>query len=66
MARSVSIRIADEGIGESLMNHVAAWARDEQLAHLRLAPSPLSTSSYARLGFLPGAVVELDPPRQES
>lgn len=54
------------GIGQSLMSHVVAWARDEQLAHLRLAPSPLSKPFYARLGFFPGAVVELDPPRQES
>ncbi len=54
------------GIGESLMSHVLAWAGDEQLAHLRLAPSPLSQPFYTRLGFLPGAVVELDPPRRES
>lgn len=54
------------GIGEALMNHVVSWARDEQLVHLRLAPSPLSKPFYARLGFLPGAVVELDPPHKES
>jgi len=54
------------GIGEALMNHVVAWASDEQLAHLRLAPSPLSMPFYPRLGFLPGAVVELDPPHKES
>jgi len=32
------------------------------LVHLRLAPSPRSVPFYARLGYLPGAVVELDPP----
>jgi GNAT superfamily N-acetyltransferase len=51
------------GVGEALMNRLVAWARDEQLAHLRLAPSPRSQPFYERLGFLPGAVVELDPPQ---
>ena len=51
------------GIGRALMDELVAWARHAELAHLRLAPSPLSNSFYARLGFLPGAVVELDPPR---
>jgi hypothetical protein len=27
-----------------------------------MAPSPGSTSFYARLGFEPGSVVELNPP----
>jgi GNAT superfamily N-acetyltransferase len=52
------------GIGRALMDEVVAWASEAGLAHLRLAPSPLSESFYARLGFVPGAVVELDPPRQ--
>ena len=35
----------------------------DALIGLRLAPSPRSQSFYERLGFVPGAVVELDPPR---
>ena len=50
------------GVGELLMDEVLAWASREGLAHLRLAPSPLSVTFYARLGYTPGAVVELDPP----
>jgi GNAT superfamily N-acetyltransferase len=50
------------GVGRALMEHLIAWAGAEGLEHLRLAPSPLSKSFYARLGFMPGAVVELDPP----
>ncbi len=50
------------GVGRTLMEELIAWAGRMRLDHLRLAPSPLSMSFYARLGFLPGAVVELDPP----
>jgi GNAT superfamily N-acetyltransferase len=50
------------GVGRALMDELIAWASDERMDHLRLAPSPRSGSFYARLGFLPGAVVELDPP----
>jgi GNAT superfamily N-acetyltransferase len=50
------------GVGQVLMDTIVEWAGGEGLAHLRLAPSPLSQSFYARLGFVPGAVVELDPP----
>lgn len=50
------------GTGRVLMEAVVAWAGAEGLGHLRLAPSPLSRTFYARLGFTPGAVVELDPP----
>jgi GNAT superfamily N-acetyltransferase len=52
----------NEGIGEALMDALVEWAGAAGLVHLRLAPSPLSRSFYERLGFLPGAVVELDPP----
>jgi GNAT superfamily N-acetyltransferase len=50
------------GVGDALLRAVIEWAGDAGLEHLRLAPSPLSTSFYSRLGFRPGAVVELDPP----
>jgi GNAT superfamily N-acetyltransferase len=50
-------------LGQVLMDALIAWAGEQGLVHLRLAPSPLSTSFYERLGFVPGAVVELDPPR---
>jgi GNAT superfamily N-acetyltransferase len=52
----------DAGLGQVLMDEVLAWAGREGLVHLRLAPSPRSVPFYARLGYLPGAVVELDPP----
>ena len=50
------------GVGRALMGELTAWAREAHMEHLRLAPSPLSRSFYARLGFLPGAVVEVDLP----
>jgi GNAT superfamily N-acetyltransferase len=50
------------GLGDALMQHVAAWAWSMGMQHLRLAPSPASTSFYARLGFEAGSVVELNPP----
>ena len=49
------------GIGEALMDHIRRWAAEHGFQHLRLAPSPRSVPFYARLGFVPGAVVELDP-----
>ncbi|MFL6204515.1 MAG: GNAT family N-acetyltransferase [Acidimicrobiales bacterium] len=49
-------------IGEELMERIVAWAGEEGLEHLRLAPSPRSVPFYERLGFRPGAVVERDPP----
>jgi GNAT superfamily N-acetyltransferase len=52
----------DAGFGQVLMRTLSDWAGQQGYAHLRLAPSPLSKSFYARLGFTPGAVVELDPP----
>jgi GNAT superfamily N-acetyltransferase len=52
----------DGGVGAQLMQGVIAWAWSEGMGHLRLAPSPRSRRFYARLGFEPGAVVELDPP----
>ena len=51
----------NEGIGRALMEAIVEWAGAEGLEHLRLAPSPRSIPFYARLGFVPGAVVELDP-----
>ena len=51
----------DAGIGQALMDHIRDWAGDEGFEHLRLAPSERSIPFYARLGFVPGAVVELDP-----
>jgi GNAT superfamily N-acetyltransferase len=50
------------GVGRALMDELIRWATDARMDHLRLAPSPLSTTFYTRLGFVPGAVVELDPP----
>jgi len=50
------------GIGEALMEGIVEWAGKTGLVHLRLAASPLSVPFYERLGFVPGAVVELDPP----
>ena len=51
----------DGGIGQVLMDHIVEWAAVEGMEHLRLAPSERSIPFYARLGFVPGAVVELDP-----
>jgi GNAT superfamily N-acetyltransferase len=52
----------DAGIGQTLMEHIVGWAGERGFEHLRLAPSERSIPFYARLGFVPGAVVELDPP----
>jgi GNAT superfamily N-acetyltransferase len=51
-----------DGVGRVLMDELIRWAGSQGAEHLRLAPSPLSNTFYARLGFEPGAVVELDPP----
>ena len=48
-------------IGQVLMERIVQWAGAHGLEHLRLAPSERSVPFYARLGFVPGAVVELDP-----
>ena len=48
-------------IGQILMERIVQWAGAHGLEHLRLAPSERSVPFYARLGFVPGAVVELDP-----
>lgn len=58
----VSAEHRNGGLGEILMRFVASWAKAEGLAHLRLAPSKQSEPFYARLGFRPGTVVQLDPP----
>jgi GNAT superfamily N-acetyltransferase len=50
-----------DGVGQALMDHIVEWAAEHGLEHLRLAPSPRSVPFYDRLGFVPGAVVELDP-----
>jgi len=55
----------NSGVGHALMQEIIAWAGSEDMEHLRLAPSPLSKTFYARLGFEPGAVVEFDPPRDQ-
>lgn len=52
------------GVGQALMENLVRWATAEGADHLRLAPSPLSKSFYARLGFVAGSVVELDPPHR--
>jgi GNAT superfamily N-acetyltransferase len=52
----------NDGAGRLLMDELIRWAGSRGAEHLRLAPSPLSKTFYARLGFDPGAVVELDPP----
>ena len=49
-------------IGQALMEHIVEWAGARGFEHLRLAPSARSIPFYERLGFVPGAVVELDPP----
>ncbi len=49
------------GAGRALMDGLTAWAFAAGAAHLRLAPSPRSIPFYDRLGFIPGAVVQLDP-----
>lgn len=61
----VSARHRNGGLGRALMEELIAWSAGARMDHLRLAPSPLSQSFYARLGFLPGAVVQLDPPLRE-
>ena len=48
-------------VGQELMERIVQWAGEHGLEHLRLAPSERSVPFYARLGFVPGAVVELDP-----
>ena len=52
----------DARIGQALMEHIVEWAGRQGFEHLRLAPSERSVPFYERLGFVPGAVVELDPP----
>ena len=52
----------DAGVGAVLMDAIADWAWSAGLEHLRLAPSPRSVPFYARLGYMAGSVVELDPP----
>lgn len=52
----------DAGVGRALMQEVIRWAFAAGADHLRLAPSPRSVSFYAELGFVPGSVVQLDPP----
>lgn len=51
----------DAGVGTLLMARVIDWAFASGAEHLRLAPSPMSTSFYAELGFVAGSVVSLDP-----
>jgi GNAT superfamily N-acetyltransferase len=53
----------NDGIGRALMEEIVSWAASNGLAHLRLAPSPRSVTFYERLGYRPGSVVEVDPPR---
>ena len=53
----------NSGTGTALMQALTKWAGSAGMEHLRLAPSVLSVPFYERLGFRPGAVVELDPPR---
>jgi GNAT superfamily N-acetyltransferase len=50
------------GVGQMLMEEIAAWAWSCGMDHLRLAPSPESKTFYDRLGFTSGSVVELNPP----
>jgi len=52
----------NRGVGQLLMDELIAWAGGAGMEHLRLAPSVRSVPFYRRLGFRPGAVVELDPP----
>src|SRR5262245_34887804 len=41
------------GIGAALLQHVIAWARDQQLELLLVWPSEESVRFYARAGFIP-------------
>jgi GNAT superfamily N-acetyltransferase len=50
------------GLGTRLMRALTEWAWAQGMEHLRLAPSDLARPLYERLGFVAGAVVQLDPP----
>ena len=50
------------GVGRVLMDELIGWAWAKGMEHLRLANAADAASFYDRLGFRPGAVVELDPP----
>jgi GNAT superfamily N-acetyltransferase len=51
----------NHGVGAALMHALEEWAWSAGMAHLRLAPAPLSATFYVRLGYVAGSVVELDP-----
>ena len=50
------------GVGRVLMDEMVSWAWDNGMEHLRLANSPEAQTFYSRLGFVPGSVIELNPP----
>ncbi len=52
------------GVGRVLMDDLVTWAWAAGMEHLRLASSARAASFYGRLGFVPGAVIELNPPRR--
>ena len=52
----------NRGIGRALMDEMISWAWANGMEHLRLANAPAATTFYARLGFEPGTVIEIDPP----
>ena len=52
----------NDGVGAVMMKELTTWAWAAGAEHIRLAPSPRSWPFYTRLGFTPGAVVELNPP----
>ena len=49
------------GVGAALMDELLRWAREHGYERLRLAPSERAKPFYARLGYVPGAVIQLDP-----
>jgi GNAT superfamily N-acetyltransferase len=52
----------DAGVGRVLMDALVAWCTERRYERLRLAPSERARPFYARLGFVPGQVIQLDPP----
>jgi GNAT superfamily N-acetyltransferase len=49
------------GVGAVLMRALTDWAREHGYERLRLAPSERARPFYERLGYVPGAVIQLNP-----
>jgi GNAT superfamily N-acetyltransferase len=52
----------DVGVGRVLMDALVAWCAERGYERLRLSPSERARPFYTRLGFVPGQVIQLDPP----